>query len=271
MSTLEEVLRRQRSQSILQAPTEKARAAADSTTSSTNPTLQISLQNNTNSLNVWAYITGLDINRDNAVFLLRSDGVTPYYPVSPPETLSPLTQDCHIQLGPPGTTRAVTIPQLAGGRIWFCVNDQLTFMVNPGPALVEPSVMNPTDANYAKLWSFVEFTFNKIQLFANVTYVDFVAFPISLALSSNSNPGGPAQRVPGIPAWGMDRVASEMVAQHNRDGADWDKLVIRDPASGNRMLRVLSPNSGIKLHQDLPMFRDYYQPYVDAVVSRNSA
>jgi len=267
MSTLEEVLRLRKAEGILQAPTGDTNVNEE-VTSATNPTLQISLQNNTNSSNVWAYITGLDINKGNAVFVLRSDGVAPYYPDSPAKTLTPLAADCHIRLGSPGSTRVVTIPQLAGGRIWFCVDGQLTFLVNPGPALVEPSVMNPSDPNYNLLWSFAEFTYNTFQLFANITYVDFVSIPISLALTS-TNPATPSQRVLGIPPSGLTTIASALLAQHARDSADWDKLIIVSPST-SLPLRALSPNSAIKLFSSsgTPLFKNYYAPYVSAVWSK---
>ncbi|KAK3375380.1 glucanase B [Podospora didyma] len=227
----------------------------------------ILLQNNTSSSSssssVWAYITGLDINRNNAVFVLQSDGATGYYPDSPAKTLSPLARDCHIQIGGPGTSRAVTIPQLAGGRIWFCRGAQLRFQLNPGPALVEPSVTNASDPNYALSWAFAEFTFNAAQVFANISYVDFVSLPISLALASE-DADTPRQMVPGLPASGLDAVCAELAAQHDRDGAGWNKLIVRTPPSdGSEFLRALSPNSAMVM--DSTLFSSYYQPYVDAV------
>ncbi|KAK0621477.1 glucanase B [Bombardia bombarda] len=249
MATLEEVLGAQKRHGILQAPTTS--------------TLNISLQNNTTSSNVWAYITGLDINKNNAVFLLQSDGKTGYYPQSPASTQSPLLQNCHIQLGAPGTSRAVTIPQIAGGRIWFCRDNQLRFLLNPGPALVEPSVTNPSDPNYSFYWSFAEFTFNTSQLFANISYVDFVSLPISLALKS-ATAGVANQVVTGMSPSGLDTVCANLVAQNARDGAGWDKLIVKSPSSpSSSNLRALSPNAGIVM--DNALFAGYYQPYVDAV------
>lgn len=262
MATLENVFRLQKTEGILRSPTTDASLdvkAAPGTR--TNPTLRVSLQNNTGSSNVWAYITGLDINRDNAVFVLQSDGVTPYYPTSPANTLTSLAADCHIRLGAPGTTRIVTIPQLAGGRIWFCVDSRLTFYVNPGPALVEPSVMNPSDANYHLNWTFAEFTYNKFQLFANITYVDFISIPISLALTS-TNPSTPRQLVLGHPPSSLTTIASSLRAQSSLDSSDWAKLIIPSPASPSTPLRILSPNSGIKLFQSQPLFHNYFEPYI---------
>src|SRR2546429_6554566 len=102
-------------------------------------TLNIVFQNNTSSSTVYAYITGQAINHGNALCLLSSDGRTPYYPTSPPSIGSPLGADCAIRLGGPNSTTNVVIPQIAGGRIWFSVDRPLVFLLNPGPALVEPS------------------------------------------------------------------------------------------------------------------------------------
>ena len=267
MATLEEVLEIQKKYNILRAPTRSFRPAI-AATSATASTLDISLQNNTDSANVWAYITGLDINRNNAVFVLRSDGSTPYYPVSPSKDHQPLAEDCHIQLGAPGTIRTVKVPHLVGGRVWFCRDDRLAFELNIGPALVQPSVSNPTDANYNRAWGFGEFTFTAVELFANITYVEFVGLPVSMALTGKDRPGAPAKQALGIPASGLDTICAGLAAQHAVDGAGWDQLIIKDPRGRN--LRALSPLAGIKLRGDW-LFRDYYKPYVDAVWAKYSA
>ncbi|KAH8910294.1 hypothetical protein BR93DRAFT_472277 [Coniochaeta sp. PMI_546] len=256
MSTLEEVLAIQKQYHVLQAPT--TTAAAEFKVAATASTLNITLKNNTNSSNCYAYVTGLDVNRNNAVFILQADGVTAYYPSSPSSIQQPLAVNCNIKLGAPGTSKVVTIPQLVGGRVWLCKDSQLTFKLNPGPAVVEPSVTNPSDPNYNLWWSFAEFTYNSFQLFANITYVDFVGMPISLTLV---NGNGAVQSVPGIPSNGLDAVCSALQAQDAKDGAGWSKLIVKHPSGAN--LRALSPNSGIVMNNSL--FNGYYQPYVNAV------
>jgi hypothetical protein len=131
----------------------------------TNPTTQFAFKNNTGSATAYAYVTGLDINNDYAYAFLQPDGKTLYYPASPSLPLQPLAVDCAIPLGAPGATTTVTIPQLAGGRIWFVVGSKLTFLLNPGPGIVEPAVTNTSDANYALNWGFCEFTWS-VTLFA---------------------------------------------------------------------------------------------------------
>jgi hypothetical protein len=225
----------------------------------TNPTLNIALKNSSNSCNVFAHITGLDINGGFKPAMIQADGATVYRPVSPSAILQPLQADCAIALGPPGSTRMVTIPQLAGGRIWFSTSGPLHFLVNPGPAIVEPSATNTSDPNYNLNWGFCEFTYNQDQLYVNVSYVDFVSVPISLRLQ---NSAGVTSAVQGLPAGALDAVCAELSAQDARDKAGWSRLVVRN-AEGTANLRALSPNAGIVMNPGL--FDGYYQPYVDAV------
>ncbi|KAF7888038.1 uncharacterized protein EAF02_002579 [Botrytis sinoallii] len=215
-------------------------------------TLDIQLQNRYPSDEVYAYITGLALNNNNRVFLLRADGKTPYYPDSPPHTVHPLSADCAIKLGKQGSTTIATIPLLAGGRIWFSIGKKLEFFVNPGPALVEPSVTNPSDHNINTNWAFCEFTFNQTQIYANISYVDFVSLPISMKLIPEN---GRPQEIHGLRADGLETICEGLKAQSQIDGAGWDKLVVE---SGGRKLRVLSPN-----HE--PGFDGYYESYVNEV------
>ena len=149
----------------------------------TGSTLNIALQNASNSSTVYAYITGQAIDNNNALVIMQADGKTPYYPSSPSSTGQPLAQNCAIPLGAPGSTATVTIPRISASRIWFVFNDTLTFLLNPGPGLVEPSISNKSDPNYNKTWGFAEFTFNADQLYANISYVDFVSIPRNYLLS----------------------------------------------------------------------------------------
>jgi hypothetical protein len=188
-----------------------------------------------------------------------SDGTTVHYPSSPATDGRSLTVNTAIKLGAPGTTTTITIPQTAGGRIWFSQNATLTFLLNPGPALVEPSVTNVSDPNYNVFWDFCEFTYNSFQLYVNITYVDFTSLPIALQLE---NASGLVTKVQGIPSNGLDTVCSALTAQSAVDGAGWKDLIIKDPTTGAN-LRALSPNSGIVLNNSL--FNGYFQPYVDKV------
>ncbi|CAG8033350.1 unnamed protein product [Penicillium salamii] len=223
-------------------------------------TLSFALVNNTGSNNSFAYVTGLALDQNNALFLLRSDGRTGYFPSRPSGILSNLEADCGIYLGAPGSTTYITIPHLAGARLWFVRDNRLTFYLNPTPtgaALVEPSVSNPSDPNYNLNWAFCEFTWNNAQLYANLSYVDFVSLPIAMTLT---NASGGTQTVHGLPGNGLDRICNELRAQNDRDHAGWDQLVVQRNGVN---LRALSPNMGKILNNSL--FNNYYEDYVNQV------
>ncbi|KAI0841733.1 glycoside hydrolase family 64 protein [Hypoxylon sp. FL0890] len=228
----------------------------------TNPTTNIAIKNNTGSSQAYAYITGLDINNNNAPLFIESDGKTVYRPASPAQTQTALAVDVAIPLGAAGATTSITIPQIAGGRIWFSTGSKLTFLLNPGPAIVEPSVTNTSDPNYNINWGFCEFTYNQQQLFVNISYVDFVSpLPVALQLTNTS---GNTQTVQGMPANGLDTVVSQLTQQNASDNAGWDKLIIKGSDGSN--LRALSPNSGRVI--DSSLFQNYYSSYVDSVWSK---
>ncbi|CAK7270676.1 hypothetical protein SEPCBS57363_004223 [Sporothrix epigloea] len=287
MATIDDCLRKQQKDGILTAPTDSSSAVSNSTSqtknspfapstatyaassSGTPSTLQIALQNNTTAANLYAYVTGLDFNNNNAVFMLQSDGVTPYHPVNPSSNQQPLQANVSIVVGGPGSVRTVTIPQLAGARIWYSQNSPLTFLLNMGangPGLVEPSVNNPADPNYVLRWDFCEFTFNKTELFANITYVDFVSIPVALELTSTD--GSATQVVAGLPSNGLSTICEALQAQQRVDCAGWDQLVVQisSSAAGTSFLRALSPYNGMIMNSKL--FSNYYDPYVAQVWSK---
>lgn len=220
-------------------------------------TLNIALQNKSNSSNVFAYITGLALSNNNRPILIQSDGHTVYNPTSPSQTLQPLEVDCAIPLGAPGNTVNVVIPRIAGGRIWFSIGSRLTFLRNPGPAIVEPSTTNPSDLNFNISWTFCEFTYNDAQLFANISYVDFINIPISLSLT---NTAGKTQTVPGMAANGFQTVVNELKAQASRDGRPWDQLIY---SYNGQPLRAISPNQLLVGNPNA--WNGYWDAYVNQV------
>ena len=151
-------------QPLQQRNVQQAQAPVVNRAATATGTLTVALQNQTSSNTVFAFITGRAIDNGNAWFLLRSDAVTPYYPASPSSVMQPLGADCAIRLGAPGSTIQARIPRIAGGRIWFSIGSPITFFLNPGPSLVEPSVTNNSDPNAQLNWSFAEFTFNADQV-----------------------------------------------------------------------------------------------------------
>jgi hypothetical protein len=221
-------------------------------------TVSFSLQNNTGSDTVYAFVTGQAIDNGNALMLLEADGQTPYYPASPSADGSPLAVDCAIPLNAAGgAPKTITVPHLAGARLWFSVGTPLTFLLNPGPGLVEPSVTNSSDPNIGIPWDFCEFTYNDTQLFANITMVDFTCLPVGLTLTDTS---GASQSVAGLPAGGLDTVCAGLTAQAAADGNPWTDLIV---TSGGQNLRALSPANGAVL--DPSFLAGYFDSYVSQV------
>lgn len=260
--------------------------------------LDIQLQNQTNSGQVWAYITGIAIQNDWKRMFLKANGRDVYYPEQVASIGSPLAEDCAIPLGPPGNTVSVHVPQIAGGRIWFACDSKLHFFLNPGPAVVEPSVLNPSDPNANVNFTFAEFTLNSDQvsslfschgspsfmvwnilecntsgsrsttdvafkLFANISYVDFASrLPIALTLQTA---GGGVQHVSGMAANGIDQLCDGLRQQAQKDGRPWDKLIVQ--RQGQPVLRVLNPTHGDAVGAS---FSGYFEPYVEQVWQRHS-
>ncbi|KAM0349301.1 hypothetical protein ACHAPU_003710 [Fusarium lateritium] len=203
-----------------------------------------------------------EISRDEqGVVIILADGETVHRPQSPSEILQPVRADIAIPIGGPGTQKKVRIPHIFGGRIWFCKDKPLTFLLNPGPAVVEPSVMNPTDPNFDADWGFCEFTYNNDQLYVNVSYVDFISLPIGLELE---NEAGKVTHVPGLPKNGLDQVCDGLKRQGEKDGAGWEKLVVKSKSGSN--LRALSVNAGAELHPGL--LENHFASEIDAAWKR---
>ena len=218
--------------------------------------LMIDLKNDSDLNNLHAYITGIAIQQGGQRCLLKANGKDLYFPQNPPSIGSPLQEDCAIPLGEPGNTARVTIPQIAGGRIWLA-EGKLTFLLNPGPALVEPSVLNPSDPNADLSFSFCEFTLNNEQLYANISYVDFVSrIPIAITLQRAS---GDVEHVAGMAPNGLDRLAQDLNSQARKDHQPWDKLIVQ---KGGRILRILNPTHGNAVDAN---FDGYFENHIDEV------
>lgn len=232
---------------------ERLAAAAD-----TMSTVTFSLQNNTGSETVYAFVTGQALDNGNVLMLLQADGQTPYYPASPSSTGSALAVNCAIPLNASGgAPKSITVPHLAGARLWFSIGTPLTFLLNPGPALVEPSVTNPSDPNIGLAWDFCEFTYNDAQLFADITVVDFVCLPVAMALTDTA---GNTQNVAGLPGGGLDTVCSGLTKQAATDGNPWGDLIV----TGNgQNLRALSPTNGPVMNSSF--LSGYFDDYVGQV------
>lgn len=160
-----------------------------------------------------------------------------------------------------GSTTSITIPYTAGGRLWFSIGSQITFLLNPsstGAQIVEPSSTNTSDPNYNLTWDFCEFSYSSSEIYVNISYVDFVCIPIGLELTNTS---GTVTHVSGLPANGLETIANNLVAQNNSDGAGWDQLIVKK--SDGSTLRVLNPTGGIDFNPSL--FQNYWSSYVDQI------
>ncbi|THV30804.1 beta-1,3-glucanase family protein [Glycomyces paridis] len=222
-------------------------------------TCELALVNGTDSANVSAYVTGREFGTDR-MMLVRASG--PYYVEQPPGPVTPLPVDASIPLNAPGAAPVViTLPRMYGARVYFVRDTKIDFYVNPGPALVEPALGNPADSNYGKVVSFCEFTFNDVQLFVNVSYVDLVtALPIGLRLQGDGD-----HSVAALDTDAVEAIAADLTAQAAADGQPWDRLVMRD--GGGRILRVMSPQNVMAPYfgqPDMP-FADYWTAYADQV------
>lgn len=70
--TIDECLLKQKEQFILQAPSTSSSASTKTPfTATTSTTLSVALVNNTSSSTVYAYISGLALDNNSAVFLLE--------------------------------------------------------------------------------------------------------------------------------------------------------------------------------------------------------
>ncbi|KAH8597575.1 hypothetical protein B0O99DRAFT_650923 [Bisporella sp. PMI_857] len=224
--------------------------------------MNIQVKNRFGSGQLYVYVTGLALDNGNQWCLIKSDARTPWYPPNPSAIGTAISENCSIKLGGQGTTTSITIPHLAGARIWFSVDKELTFLLNPGPALVEPSVTNPTDPNFNSNWSFAEFTYSQNNtIYANISYVDFVAFPIALHLTQ---PNGQTQQVLGLKPTGVSQIAAGLKDQSLPYAADWEKCIVMQQ-NGTQVLRILSPNAAMNLKAADSLFNGYYDDYVNRV------
>lgn len=225
----------------LSAATLAAVPLARTAWAATPATFRLSLVNKSGSDTVYAYVTGT--TPDHRLVLLRADG-TPYYPDSPGAAHTPLPVDCAI---PVGGGKQVTVPKMAGARVYVVTDAKLDFFLDPGPNLVHPSFLDTADPNFTKNWSFSEFTFNDTQLYANISYVDFVGVPMGLELTTT---GSGTKTVAGLPSGSLGPICSELTAL----GGNWPQLVQTD---GGRALRALSP------HHRADRFAGYLDGYID--------
>ncbi|KAI1486465.1 glycoside hydrolase family 64 protein [Biscogniauxia mediterranea] len=231
-----------------------------SPTAATNP-LKISLVNNFEGGQMYAYITGQDPSGN--VVMLSTDGSW-YYP-DPLGSAIPIVINASvaITLGATGQTTEVTLPDyLSSGRIWIA-EGMLTFFTvasaDGKATLVEPSSANPSDPSAAINWGFVELTNTEdAGIFANISFVDFVGLVIGMTLTLGS---GETQTVKGLAKGAIESICNDLKTQAASDGQPWDQMCVLDTA-GNP-LRIQSPN--LYIANNPSAMEDYYNDYIEQV------
>ncbi|MGB4761926.1 MAG: beta-1,3-glucanase family protein [Candidatus Saccharimonas sp.] len=221
--------------------------------------LDVTLTNRSSTDTVYAYIIGLSpINMRWT--LVTADGQSAYQPPTPAQNHTPLAQDCAIELGAAGAAgRAIKVPRLISGRIFFSYDEKMHFFMDNNGGFVMPSEKNVSDPNIDIQWTFAEFTFNNVELYGNISFVDVLSIPLAFELETSDGSG--RQYVPGLPSGAMDRIGARLLEQKQQDDGDWDKCLYYN--NNDILVRILSPNDTVQIH---PMaFSNYLDPYIDLV------
>lgn len=222
--------------------------------------LNLSVTNNLASDNVNVYVTGLDAN--GALVMLAPSGQWYYLPATNASTPQPVTANVATPLGAQGTTTNITLPgYIQAGRIWFADGELKFFTVNggSGPALVEPSAVNPSDPSAEVNWGFVELTWGAgVGIYANISYVDFVGLPLGMKIV---NSAGDIQSANGVTATAVASICAELIDQADEDGQPWDRMCMVD-ANGTP-LRALSPTQYLTINGSA--WQNYWSDYIDQV------
>ncbi|KAJ2988500.1 hypothetical protein NUW58_g3945 [Xylaria curta] len=225
--------------------------------------LEVDVVNNFGSNQMYLYITGTDSN--GVACLLGPDGNF-FYPNAGGSAIPvPIQGDYKISLGGVGSTTKVTLPDfLISSRIWVAEGELQFFTLINGDGktvIVEPSVSNPSDPSASIKWGFVEFNWNNGEIYANITYVDWVGISMGMALTLGA---GQTQVVKGLKGGAVQHICNDLNSQNSRDSAGWDKLCM---TNGNgEALRVLSPN--LRIAGDPTWQAEYYNGYIDKVWSK---
>lgn len=227
--------------------------------------LNTTFVNRSNTNTVYAYVIGLSPTNMRWT-LVTSDGQSTYQPPTPGANHTPLAQDCSIPLNATGAAgKAIKIPKLISGRIFFSYDEKMNFFMDTNGGFVMPSEKNTADPNIDIQWTFAEFTFNSVELYGNISFVDVLSMPVAFELETSDGTG--KQFVPGLPGGAMEKVADKLRAQKALDGTDWDKCLYYN--ANNNLVRILSPNTAVQIYPTA--FVGYLEPYVNQVWSKYTA
>ncbi|GAW13536.1 hypothetical protein ANO14919_029230 [Xylariales sp. No.14919] len=229
-----------------------------------NNPLQIEIVNNFGENQMFLYVTGQDSN--GVACLVDADGNL-FYPDAGGSAVPVLIEgNIKSELGGLGSTTTFTVPEfLISSRIWVS-EGELQFFTSLDPDsgrtnIVEPSVANPKDPSAGIKWGFVEFNWANGEIYANITYVDWVGIAMGMSLTLGT---GEVQTVKGLVAGGVQKLCDDLNAQNAEDSAGWDKLCMTN--DNGEAVRVLSPN--LYLDLDPSWQAEYYNGYIDEVWSK---
>ncbi|MFE6334783.1 glycoside hydrolase family 64 protein [Streptomyces sp. NPDC057798] len=135
-----------------------------------------------------------------------------------------------------GQSRTISIPKLAGGRIYFSYGQKLVFKLATG-GLVQPAVQNPSDPNRNILFNWSEFTLNNDGLWINSTQVDMFSAPYSVGVQRADGSVASTGR---LKSGGYNGVFAALRAQPG----GWGGLI--QTRSDGTVLRALSPTYGLE-------------------------
>lgn len=155
----------------------------------------------------------------------------------------------------------------SASRVWFSDGSLQFFVVGTpnGPGLVEPAAVNPNDPNAGTNYGFAELTWNSANIFADISFVDFVGLPLGIELSTNS--GTSSQSALGLPSNAVQSVCSDLQAQHAKDGMPWDQECVYTPSG--ELIRVLAPVD--YLSQNNGAWSGYFDSYIREVYQQFSS
>ncbi|MBC2904300.1 glycoside hydrolase family 64 protein [Streptomyces cupreus] len=135
-----------------------------------------------------------------------------------------------------GQSRTISIPKLAGGRIYFSYGQKLVFKLATG-GLVQPAVQNPSDPNRNILFNWSEFTLNNDGLWINSTQVDMFSAPYAVGVQRAD---GSVTSTGHLKSGGYNGVFATLRAQPG----GWGGLI--QSRSDGTVLRALSPGYGLE-------------------------
>lgn len=207
-----------------------------------------------------AYLTGLD--SDGRVVFVKANGVLIYPSSRGSPVPVPIDEDISISLPGQGGALEMTLPiTITSGRVYFSEGKLNFFMVKTpnGDGVVQPSPTNMRDPSAGVSWGFVEMTYTKDEeLFANISYVDFVGLILSMVLTVRN---AQTQVTRGLGVGSVKKICDGLNDQSNKDRYPWRRMCIANGAGPP--IRVLSPDKYGVMNPG--GFQNYWTSYVDQV------